>query len=144
MIRTYSELIMLPTFEERYEYLKLEGVVGVSTFGHDRFLNQLIYKTSRWQKLRDQIIIRDNGCDLAVEGFEIFDRIYVHHMNPFLVEDVLEDLEALYDPEFLICTTFRTHNAIHYGDRNQLAVLLPKRYQHDTVPWKNNTKRRNK
>lgn len=135
--RCYSELITLPTLEERFKYLKLDGRVGVDTFGFDRHLNQMIYQHDpRWLNVRDQVIIRDNGCDLGVEGYEIYGKIIVHHMNPIAVEDILENRDWIFDPEFLICTTHNTHNAIHYGN----ADLLPKapivRTLNDTCPWK--------
>ncbi|NLB49913.1 MAG: hypothetical protein GX807_03855 [Erysipelotrichia bacterium] len=135
MIKTYREVSRLKTFEERFEYLRLDGVVGVSTFGHDRYLNQALYKSRRWRRLRDEIIIRDGGCDLGIAGREIFDRIIVHHMNPLLIKDVLHDLDLIYEPEYLICTTFTTHNAIHYGDESQLIRLPKERTPGDTILW---------
>lgn len=136
-IRTYSELITLPTYKERYQYLKLKGRVGVDTFGFDRHLNQMVYqKDPRWKRARDHVIIRDNGCDLGVEGYEIFDKIIVHHMNVVTLEDILEDRDWIFDPEFLICTTHMTHNAIHYGDENLLILDPVVRKPNDTCPWK--------
>lgn len=136
-IKCYSELILIPTFEERYEYLKLSGRVGADTFGFDRHLNQMLYQRSpRWRKARDKVIIRDNGCDLGVEGYEIYGKIIVHHMNPITLEDVLKDRDWIYDPEFLICTTHNTHNAIHYGDEKLLVTAPIVRTKHDTCPWK--------
>lgn len=136
-IRTYSELIALPTFEERYEYLRLNGRVGVDTFGFDRYLNQQLYQRSpKWRKARNTVIIRDNGCDLGVEGFEIFGKITVHHINPITMEDILYDRDWIYDPEFLICTSHNTHNAIHYGDKNLLITGPVERTTNDTCPWK--------
>ena len=136
-IRTYSELITLPTFEERYEYLRLNGRVGVDTFGFDRYLNQQLYQRSpKWRKARNTVIIRDNGCDLGVEGFEIFGKITVHHINPITMEDILYDRDWIYDPEFLICTSHNTHNAIHYGDKNLLITGPVERTPNDTCPWK--------
>lgn len=135
-IRTYSELIKLPTFEERFRYLSLEGVVGASTFGFDRYLNQVFYRSQRWKKIRDHVILRDNGCDLAMEGYEIHDRILVHHMNPITIEDIERESEYLIDPEFLISTVHNTHNAIHYGDENLLPILPIERRPNDTCPWK--------
>lgn len=135
MIKTYRELSHFKTFEERFEYLRLDGLVGVSTFGHDRYLNQTLYKSRRWRKLRDEIIIRDGGCDLGIAGREIFDRIIVHHMNPLLVKDVLNDLEIIYEPEYLICTMSTTHNAIHYGDESHLVRLPKERTPGDTTLW---------
>ena len=121
-IRTYSELIDLPTFEERFKYLQLNGVVGRDTFGFDRYLNQYLYQRSdRWKSVIDEIILRDNGCDLAVEGYTIFGRIIIHHINPISVEDILEERDAVFNSEFLVCTSHRTHNAIHYGDEHLLS-----------------------
>ena len=139
MNRTYSELITLPTFEERFKYLQLNGAVGRDTFGFDRYLNQYIYQRSqRWKSVRDKIIIRDNGCDLGVEGYSIYGRIIIHHMNPISVEDILSDREWIFDPEFLICVSHRTHNAIHYGDESMLPQTLIERTKNDTCPWRRN------
>lgn len=135
MIRTYSELIRVSSFEDRYDYLALRGAVGMETFGYDRWLNQRFYTSRQWKNLRSFVISRDEGCDLAVPGFEIHERIYIHHMNPMTVEDLTHGNEDVLDPEFLISTTHRTHNAIHYGDKN----LLPKQYvprrPNDTKLW---------
>lgn len=137
-IKTYSELIKLPTFEERFRYLKLDGVVGRDTFGFDRYFNQRFYHNSpKWKRARDQVIIRDNGCDLAMEGHEIRgSRIIVHHMNPITMEDLEKDRDYIYDPEFLISTTHNTHNAIHYGDENLLIIAPIERKKNDTCPWR--------
>lgn len=136
-IRTYSELITLPTFEERFNYLKLDGLVGQETFGYDRYLNQHLYQRNpRWKKARDKVIIRDDGCDLGVEGFEIYGKIIVHHMNPITMDDILNDRDWIYDPEFLICTVHNTHNAIHYGDEKLLMTAPIVRTKNDTCPWK--------
>lgn len=135
-IRTYSELIKLPTFEERYRYLRLYGVVGKDTFGFDRYLNQLFYTSELWRSIRDQVIIRDNGCDLGLEGYDIFDRIIVHHMNPITVEDLEKESDYLLNPEFLISTSFNTHNAIHYGDERLLKTAPIERSMNDTCPWR--------
>ena len=135
--RCYSELITLPTFEERFQYLRLDGRVGKDTFGFDRYLNQNRYQRNpKWKKARDKVIIRDNGCDLAMEGHEIFGKIIVHHMNPITIDDILKDRDWIYDPEFLICTVHRTHNAIHYGDENLLIKAPIERTPNDTCPWK--------
>lgn len=135
--RCYSELITLSTFKERYNYLKLDGRVGKDTFGYDRYLNQQLYQRSqRWRNARDTVIIRDNGCDLGIEGHEIYGKIIVHHMNPITMDDILNDRDWIYDPEFLICTMHSTHNAIHYGDENQLIIAPTVRTPHDTCPWK--------
>ena len=139
MNRTYSELITLPTFEERFKYLQLNGAVGRDTFGFDRYLNQYIYQRSqRWKSVRDKIIVRDNGCDLGVEGYSIYGRIIIHHINPISVEDILSDRDWIFDPEFLICVSHRTHNAIHYGDESLLPQTLIERTKNDTCPWRRN------
>lgn len=135
-IRTYSELILLPTFEERFKYLQLNGRVGDDTFGFDRYINQNFYKSAEWKRIRDQIIIRDNGCDLALEGYEIYGRILIHHMNPITVKDVELSTEYLMNPEYLICVTHNTHNAIHYGDDKLLMKGPVVRTKNDTCPWK--------
>lgn len=136
MIRTYSELITLPTFEERFQYLKLNGVVGEDTFGFDRYLNQMFYNSKEWKDIRDYVIIRDNGCDLGVEGHEIHGRILIHHMNPINKNDILARSEFLLDPEYLISTYKVTHNAIHYGDENLLITEPIDRTINDTCPWR--------
>ena len=135
-IRTYSELILLPTFEERFKYLQLNGRVGDDTFGFDRYINQNFYRSAEWKRIRDQIIIRDNGCDLALEGYEIYGRILIHHMNPIAVKDVELSTEYLMNPEYLICVTHNTHNAIHYGDEKLLMKGSVVRTKNDTCPWK--------
>lgn len=137
MIRTYSELSQLKTFKERYEYLRLEdGRVGEGTFGYDRYLNQQFYKTLEWKRLRDQLILRDNGCDLGVDGYQIYGKIIIHHLNPITKDDILNRTEYLMDPENLICTTHNTHNAIHYGDSSLLVTTPVERTKNDTCPWK--------
>ena len=137
-IRTYSELSRLITFEERYEYLRLNGLVGEETFGFDRYLNQIFYRSQKWKSIRDFVIIRDGGCDLGVQGYEIGSRIYIHHMNPITIKDVENESDFLINPEYLICTTHDTHNAIHYGN-DGLLILPPKvRTKNDTCPWKRN------
>lgn len=137
IIRTYSELITLPTFEERFEYLKLGGLVGEETFGFDRYLNQLLYKTPEWRQTRNRIISRDSGCDLAIPGREIrSDRILVHHMNPITVDDILNRSDFLFNPEYLICTLKNTHDAIHYGDSELLYKDPIVRSKNDTCPWR--------
>ena len=137
MIRTYSDLIQLPTFEERFRYLALNGRVGQDTFGYERYLNQMVYKNYKWKALRDQIIIRDGGCDLAVEGYDINDKIYIHHMNPITAEDIENNSEFMWNPEYLICVSFDTHNAIHYGDESYLTrKQVIERSPNDTIPWK--------
>ena len=136
MIRTYSELIQLPTFEERFRYLALNGQVGKDTFGYDRYLNQMLYKNNKWRSLRNVIIMRDNGCDLAMEGYDIPGRVYVHHMNPLTKEDIENNTEYLWNPEYLICVSFDTHNAIHYGDNSYLTRnQVIERKAGDTKLW---------
>ena len=136
-IKTYSELITFPTFEERYRYLKLDGVVGEDTFGFDRYLNQEFYQRDQeWKRIRDFIIIRDQGCDLGVEGREIRGKILVHHMNPITKDDILKRSEFLLNPEYLICTLKSTHDAIHYGDENLLMKGPIERKPNDTCPWR--------
>lgn len=134
-IRRYSELVHLLTLKERYEYLKLAGRVGESTFGFDRYLNQTLYRTSKWRKVRRDVIIRDEGRDLGVEGFEINDLIIVHHMNPISIEDVENENPEIFNPEFLICCSKLTHNAIHYGDERLLPQLPIERKPGDTKLW---------
>lgn len=137
-IRTYTELIRIDDFLDRFEYLRLQGVVGEMTFGWERWLNQELYHSRRWRRVRDEVIIRDMGCDLAWEEFQIpdGDRIYIHHMNPLTPEDIENDSDDIYNPEFLICTSFNTHNAIHYGDQSLLPKLPIERRPWDTCPWK--------
>lgn len=134
--RTYSELITLPTFEERYRYLQLKGSVGKETFGFDRYINQKFYNSQEWKNTRDYIIVRDQGCDLGIEGYEIHGRIYIHHMNPVLLKDMMYRTEYLTNPEYLITTTHSTHNAIHYGDENLLIKTPIARSKNDTCPWR--------
>lgn len=137
-IRTYEELVKLPTFEERYEYLKIGGKVGEDTFGFDRYLNQTLYKSKEWQSVRNYVITRDNGCDLGVPGHEILDdKILVHHMNPITKEDILNRSDFLFNPNYLISTIHNTHNAIHYGDDSLLSIEEPVvRTKNDTCPWR--------
>lgn len=136
-IKTYSELVKLNTFEERYKYLKLEGKVGEDTFGFDRYLNQIFYKTDEWKSVRDYVISRDNGCDLGMSDREIkFGKILVHHMNPITKEDILNRSDILLNPEYLITTTKNTHDAIHYGSDDILYQDPVERYENDTCPWK--------
>ena len=136
-IRTYSELMKLPTFEERYEYLKIGGAVGEETFGFDRYLNQVFYKSEEWKSVRNYVITRDKGCDLGVEDREIVgDRILVHHMNPITKEDILKRSDILLNPEYLITTVKNTHDAIHYGDSELLYQEPVERFKNDTCPWR--------
>ena len=135
-IKTYSELITIPTFEERFEYLKLDGQVGVETFGFNRYLNQAFYKSDEWLSIRDYVITRDNGCDLGMEGYEIYGRILIHHINPITKDDIIQRSRILLDPENLITTVKRTHDAIHYGDSNLLIKAPIERRKNDTCPWR--------
>lgn len=135
MIRTYSELSKFKTFEERYRYLALGGGVCDPTFGNDRWVNQQFYASREWKLARRDVIARDLGCDLGVEGYEIHGRIVVHHMNPMVLEDISEGHLSIMDPEFLITTTHDTHNAIHYGDERQLPRPLVERAPGDTKLW---------
>lgn len=136
IIRTYSELITIPTFEERYEYLRLYGTVGEETFGFDRYLNQVFYKSKEWRAIRDYVIVRDCGCDLAIPDREIQSRILVHHMNPVTVRDIVNRADDILNPEFLICTSKNTHDAIHYGDSDLLILEPIERSINDTCPWR--------
>ncbi len=136
MIRTYSELMQISSYRERYDYLKLDRQIGIETFGYDRYLNQLLYNSKRWKEVRDKVIIRDNGCDLAIETFPIVHTIYVHHMNPLTVKDIENSSNIVYDPEFLICVCMDTHNAIHYGNDKLLQKEHVERTKNDTCPWR--------
>lgn len=135
-IRTYSELILIPTFIERFRYLKLGGKVGEETFGFDRYLNQQFYRSREWKKIRDEVIIRDCACDLGIPDREIPSRIIIHHMNPITKYDIINQTEYLLNPEYMICTLKRTHDAIHYGDESLLFDGLIERSKNDTCPWK--------
>jgi hypothetical protein len=135
-VRSYSELENLKTFKERYEYLRLKGVVGKSTFGYDRYLNQMLYKSRRWRQSRDEVIIRDEGCDLGIKDYLITTQILIHHMNPITQEDIANGKDIIYDPNFLISTTPSTHLAIHYGDESLLAKPPVIRHPGDTIPWR--------
>lgn len=137
-IKTYSELITIPTFEDRYRYLRLGGKVGEETFGFDRYLNQLFYKSEEWLNIRDEVIIRDMGCDLGVLGREIPDGvpIFIHHMNPIAKKDILDRSEFLLNPEYLITTVKLTHDAIHYGDDSFIFSMPVERSRNDMCPWK--------
>lgn len=135
-IRCYSDLILLPTFEERYRYLKLSSNVGQETFGFDRYMNQAFYRSSEWRRIRDLVIIRDLGCDLGIEGHEIFGHVLIHHMNPIRPEDIRDHTDLLLNPEYLITTAHETHQAIHYGDEDLLVKAPIQRMPNDTCPWK--------
>lgn len=134
MIRTFDELMQLNTFDERYEYLKLNGKVADLTFGFDRYLNQTFYRSKIWLDRRNDIIVRDLGCDLGLEGYEIYNNIIIHHMNPIRIEDIRDRTDYLLNPNYLICTCLRTHNAIHYGNLSPNIVI--ERHKGDTCPWK--------
>lgn len=136
MIRTYSELITIPTFEERFEYLRLRGQVGKDTFGFDAIFRQMFLKSKEWRDFRTHIIVRDNACDLGVDGREIYGKIIIHHLNPINLDDIWNNTEFLMNPEYVICTSHLTHNAIHYGDSNLLAKNPIVRTPNDTCPWK--------
>lgn len=135
MIKTYSEVSRLESYEQRFAYLKLGGSVGASTFGFDRYLNQDFYRSTLWKRARTFVIARDNGCDLGVDGYEIHDKVFVHHMNPLRVEDITHSNVDIIDPEYLICVTHMTHNAIHYGDERLLRKKYVERRPGDTKLW---------
>jgi len=135
-IRTYSELSKLKTFEERFEYLRLDGKVGEETFGFDRYINQMLYSNSEWRKVRRDVIIRDKGNDLGVEDYEIVGKVLVHHMNPITVDDIINRLDYVLNPEFLISSSFMTHQAIHYGSKDLLPQAPIERTKNDTCPWR--------
>lgn len=136
-MRTYSELITIPTFEERFRYLKLDGRVGEDTFGFDRYFNQQLYSSPEWKEIRRKVLVRDEGCDLAIPDREIFGKIIVHHMNPMTLADIEDHNPDIFDPEFLITVSKQTHDAIHYGDESILVESKPTiRTKNDTVPWR--------
>lgn len=135
--KTYSKLIQLPTFKERFEYLKLSGQVGLETFGFDRIFNQVFYKSPEWRRIRREVMLRDNGCDLGISDREIHGKILIHHMNPITEKDIATRSEILLNPEYLITVSNNTHNAIHYGDEHLLVSdTLVERFQYDTCPWR--------
>ncbi len=136
IFKSYSSLIKLKTFNDRFNYLMLKGKVGIETFGHDRYLNQMLYSSRKWKRLRDEIIVRDNGCDLGIEDRLIFDKIIIHHINPLTILEIENEDPIVFDPENLICTTPRTHNAIHFGDASLLIKLPEERKKNDTIPWR--------
>ena len=135
-IKTYSELILLPTFEERFRYLQLNGSVCKETFGFDRYLNQNFYRSAEWKRVRDKVIIRDNGCDLGIEDRLIYGNVLIHHMNPINDKDIYNLTDILFNPEYLICVSHNTHNAIHYGNEELLVKAPIVRTKNDTCPWK--------
>lgn len=134
--RSYRELLQFKTFEDRFNYLKLAGEVGNPTFGYDRYFNQQFYHSSEWRRARNRIILRDNGCDLGMPDYEIHGRIYIHHINPITKQDVEDFSDNLFDPDNLICVTFDTHNAIHFGDERTLPKTPIERAPGDTCPWR--------
>lgn len=136
MIRTYNELKLLKTFESRYEYLKLNGIVGESIFGYDRYLNQLLYTSKRWRQIRKEIIIRDDGCNLGLKGYDIHGVVIVHHMNPITLEQIENDDPIIYNPNFLISSSDDTHKAIHYGVERLPSMICIERKPNDTIPWR--------
>lgn len=136
MIRAYSELVSLPSYLDRYKYLKIGSKVGVATFGFNRYLNQSFYQSSAWKRVRDQVIIRDNGCDLAHEDYPIAGRIYIHHLNPIQVDDLEDFNPDVLDPNNLVCVSFDTHQAIHYGDESLLPKDPVERFENDQIPWR--------
>lgn len=136
MKRTYSELIKLKTFEERFNYLKLDGVVGSETFGPARHLNQVLYTSPEWRRLRDRIILRDNGCDLGCEGRELYEPVYIHHLNPITKKQILDRDPILFDPENLITVSYNTHQAIHYSNESILQLDPVERFANDVAPWR--------
>lgn len=135
MTRSYSELIQIPTFAERLEYLRLKEQIGTDTFGVNRYMNQQFYQSAEWRHLRNAVIVRDNGCDLGIPELPIGGRIYIHHLNPLAEEDIVHSSDALLNPENLICCSFETHNAIHFG--TAVATMdVPERKPNDTCPWR--------
>ena len=135
-IRTYSELITIPTFIERYRYLKLGGSVGKETFGFDRYLNQTLYRSPEWKRFRRDMILRDNGMDLACDDYEIIGKVLVHHIDPLTIQDVIRRDPKIFDPENVVCVSMNTHNAIHYGDESLLMIEPVVRTKNDTCPWR--------
>lgn len=135
-IRTYSELVTKATFADKVEYLKLNGTVGADTFGYDRIVNQMFYRSREWKRIRDQVIVRDGGCDLGDPDRPISGRVYIHHMNPITIEDITRSSENLMNPEYLVCTSFDTHNLIHYGDISNVRSQSTERSPNDTCPWR--------
>lgn len=136
IIRSYSELVLIPTYLERFNYLKLGGIVGKQTFGHNRYLNQILYNSPEWKRFRRNMVLRDRGLDLAHEGYEIVGSIYLHHINPITIQDILDRHPMIFDPENVVCVSFDTHQAIHYGDETLLTLGPIERRQYDTCPWR--------
>ena len=136
MSKTYSELITFDTFQERFEYLRIRGFVGKETFGRDRYLNQTLYRSKEWRQFRNRVIIRDNGCDLGIDGRDIFDHVIIHHINPIGLEDIVNRAPCVFDMNNVICVSHDTHNAIHYGDGQYLSTIPQERKPGDTCPWR--------
>lgn len=136
MTRTYTEMMSYDSFDDRFAYLRLDGRVGKDTFGYDRYLNQAFYKSAEWKRIRNEIILRDNGCDLAHPDYQIVGRVYIHHLNPVTKKDVLDRSSILLNPEYLVCVSYDTHQAIHYGDESLLQPDLVERKPNDTCPWR--------
>lgn len=134
--KTYSELILIPSFEERFYYLKLDGAVGSETFGFDRYINQILYRSDEWRKFRREIIIRDLSCDLAHPDYVLHGLVIIHHINPLTIKDIENRSSAIFDPGNVVCTSRRVHNAIHYGDKSLLPKGPIERTRNDTCPWK--------
>ena len=134
-IRRFSEMKNLKTFDERFDYLKLDGTVGADTFGSDRKFNQIFYKSPEWKRIRNKIILRDNGCDLGIDGHEIHGKIFIHHMNPISIKDLEDNIDDVLDPEYLVCVSHATHNALHYGDKQLLVSNSLERKKGDTKLW---------
>ena len=139
IIRTYEELITFQTFEERFNYLRIKGRVGEDTFGADRYLNQMFYRSKEWKRIRDIVILRDNGCDMGVEGYDVYEKAVIHHMNPLSIDDIAHASDNLMNPRYLITVSFNTHQAIHYGTELNLITFPKDRRPNDTCPWKNTT-----
>lgn len=135
--KRYSDLKKFSTYEERFEYLKLDGSIGADTFGFDRYLNQALYKSKEWQDARRSVILRDNGRDLGVEDMLIPGKIFIHHINPITQDDIINRSDSLFDPENLICVSHETHNALHYGSERPKRGIITKRSINDTIPWRN-------
>lgn len=135
-IKTYSEMVKLPTFRERFLYLQIGGLVGHITFGNERYLNQLLYHSGEWKSVRRDIIIRDNGCDLGCAGYDLNEDILIHHIDPITIDDIISRNSKVFDPDNLICTSLNTHNAIHYGDETLIVTDPVTRKQNDMCPWR--------
>lgn len=135
-MRSYKELIKIPTFFERYEYLRCHSAIGIETFGSNRFINQQFYNSVEWKQIRYKVIVRDDGCDLAMPDRPIYGKIYIHHMNPLLLTDIVQHSDSMFDIDQLICCSFETHNAIHYGDKSLLVKDIEERKPGDTIPWR--------